>query len=42
MRMKLGYQYIINYNKDEVSKELLKIGEAKVIFVSANDEKLIY
>ena len=41
MSMKLGCQYFINYSKDDVSKELLKLGGAKVILVTAPDEEIV-
>ena len=39
--MKLGCEYFINYSKDDVSKELLKLGGAKVILITAPDEKIV-
>ena len=41
MSMKLGCEYFINYSKDDVSKELLKLGGAKVILITAPDEKIV-
>ena len=41
MSMKLGCEYFINYSKDDVSKELLKLGGAKVILVTAPDEEIV-
>ena len=41
MAMKLGCEYFINYNKEDVGKELIKLGCAKVILVTAPDEKII-
>ena len=39
--MKLGCEFFINYNKEEIEKELIKLGGAKVILVTAPDEKII-
>lgn len=41
MSMKLGCEYFINYSKEDVSKELLKLGGAKVILITAPDEKIV-
>ena len=41
MALKLGCEYFINYNKEDVGKELIKLGSAKVILVTAPDEKII-
>ena len=41
MSMKLGCEYFINYSKEDVSKELLKLGGAKVILLTAPDEKIV-
>lgn len=39
--LKLGCENFINYNKEEVEKELIKLGGAKVILVTVPDEKII-
>ena len=39
--LKLGCDSFINYNKEEVGKELIKLGGAKVILVTVPDEKII-
>ena len=39
--LKLGCEFFINYDKEEVVKELIKLGGAKVILVTAPDEKII-
>ena len=41
MALKLGCEYFINYNKEDVGKELIKLGSVKVILVTAPDEKII-
>ena len=41
MSMKLGCEYFINYSKEDVSKKLLKLGGAKVILLTAPDEKIV-
>ena len=39
--LELGCKFFINYNNEDVGKELNKLGGAKVILVTAPDEKII-
>jgi D-arabinose 1-dehydrogenase-like Zn-dependent alcohol dehydrogenase len=41
MALKLGCEYFINYNKEDVGKELIKLGSAKVILVRLMKKLLI-